>query len=417
MNPNLTIRTVVRYMPYVLAVLLLSAAGGFSYADKGAQHQTEQTRPSYFGVSGSNINFLDVGGNSYCYAGTLGALVTDGSKNYILSNNHVLAKENSASNGESVIQPGLLDENGDPNSCSPPRTDYSPYIVGKLSYSVQIKFDGSANYVDAAIAQVNTDCTDPLGTTNVSCMDPNGRILDIGGLSGNTVFSGDIDIQTLIGLAVQKSGRTTGLTTGTVGAVGVNVDVNYDSGTAHFEDQLLVSGDKGAFIKAGDSGSLVVIRPTGSTLPQAVGLLFAGSVNGVAIANRIDRVLNELHVSMVQCSTDCSNTGVVSGGGSGGGGGGSHGGGGGGSHGPSKGSLGSRVASGLDFAAEVRDRHEPDLMGNPDVVGTGLSLNENGDPVIQVYTRGSRRLVGQSIPSELEGVKVRVIVTGEFRAN
>ena len=71
---------------------------------------------------------------------------------------------------------------------------------------------------------------------------------------------------------------------------------------------------------------------------------------------------------------------------------------------------------GLEVAADVRDLHQSDLMSNPDVVGTGLSFDENGEPVIQVYTRGSRRSASNPLPSELDGVKVQVIVTGEFKA-
>lgn len=399
------IEAATRRISSLLAIAVLSAATASAYADKGAQHQTLQTRPSFLGVSGSNINFLLVNGNAYCYAGTLGSLVTNGENHYILSNNHVLAGQNNATEGDGVIQPGLLDENGNDKSCSPAGTDYSSYIVGTLSDWVDINFDSGTNYVDAAIASVG-DCNQQ------SCIDPQGRILDIGGLQAETVFS-SMDIQDLIGLAVQKSGRTTGLTTGTVGAVAANVNVTYDYGTAHYEDQLLVSGDKGAFIKAGDSGSLMATRPTGSNLPQAVGLLFAGSNSGIAIANRIDRVLTAFNVSMLGCQSGCDQTDTATG--SGGGGGGGSPGGGGGPRGPGKKNLGTG-AIGLDIAAGVRDRHESILMANPDVVGTGLSLDRNGDPVIQIYTRGARRLVGQAIPSELEGIKVQVVVTGEFRA-
>jgi len=383
----------------VLAIAAIAFSGS-ALADKGAQHLRNQPRPSYLGVSGSNIDFLNVNGSSYCYTGTLGALLTDGTKHYILSNNHVLAIENTATIGSKVIQPGLLDENGDSNSCSPAGTDYNPYTVGVLSDFVPIVY-GSSNVVDAAIAEVG-DCG------GVDCMDPQGRILDIGGLSGATASFASL--QDLIGMPVQKSGRTTGFTTGTIGAVSANVTVSYDFGSATFEDQLLVSGDKGAFIKAGDSGSLMATRPADAgALPEAVGLLFAGSVTGVAIANRIDRVLAAFGMSMVGCTSDCSNTGASSGGG----GGAKGGGGGGGGKGQGRKSL---QATGLQIAAQVRDRHEPTLRANPDVVGTGLSLDENGDPEIQVYTRGARRLVGQSIPSTLEGVKVRVVVTGEFKA-
>lgn len=295
----------------VVAVLLFTGSAALAAGkggNKGPDHTALQARPMMLGVSGSGIEFLDVDGASYCYSGTLGSLVQDDNGNqFILSNNHVLARENQASAGEATIQPGLLDENGDPNSCSPSGTDYTPYIVGALADFVPLAFDGSDNLVDAAVASVATGCS----TSTGDCVDPDGQILEIGGLSGNTF---DVDTAPDPFIAVQKSGRTTALTTGVIGAVGVDVSVTYDFGTAHFTDQILVSGDKGAFLKAGDSGSLLVTRPTDGSLPDAVGLLFAGSASGIAIANRVQNVLEPLGLAMVGCSSCSTGTGGGGGG-------------------------------------------------------------------------------------------------------
>ncbi len=66
--------------------------------------------------------------------------------------------------------------------------------------------------------------------------------------------------------------------------------VGYSSGYARFVDQIVV-GSRKAFIKAGDSGSLLVTDPSANP----VGLLYAGNTNGTtAIANRIDLVLTDL---------------------------------------------------------------------------------------------------------------------------
>jgi hypothetical protein len=414
---NLSVRRgtlLAGYAAMIAAALLFTGSAAVAAAkggNKGPDHSALQDRPMMLGVSGSGIEFLDVDGASYCYAGTLGSLVQDSSNSevrFILSNNHVLARENQATKedgqgnpGEAIIQPGLLDENGDSNSCSPSGTDYTPYLVGDLADYVALHFDGSDNLVDAAIAAVATGC----GTSTGDCVDPDGQILEIGGLSGDTFDVDDPESNPYI--AVQKSGRTTGLTTGAIGAVGVDVSVTYDSGTAHFTDQILVSGDKGAFLKAGDSGSLLVTRPTDGSLPDAVGLLFAGTTSGIAIANRIQNVLEQFGVTMVACSTCSTNTSTGGGGGHGGGGNG----GGGGGHGKP-----TVDARGLDIAKAVRDQHRTDLMANPDVVGTGIGVDENGQPVIQVYTRGVARRDGHPIPSELGGIQVHVVVTGEFHA-
>src|SRR5207237_6834430 len=112
--------------------------------------------------------------------------------------------------------------------------------------------------------------------------------LDIGVISNTT-------LEPALGLAVKKSGRTTGLTRGNISAVDVTVDISYGSGkTARFINQILVT--PGSFIGSGDSGSLMVedVDPP----PRAVGLLFAGS-SSVAIANPIDPVLRSFGVTMV----------------------------------------------------------------------------------------------------------------------
>ncbi len=63
--------------------------------------------------------------------------------------------------------------------------------------------------------------------------------------------------------------------------------ITYSSGTARFDDQIIVQSGS-AFILPGDSGSLLVSDPGANP----VGLLFAGNSSGtLAIANRIDLVL------------------------------------------------------------------------------------------------------------------------------
>ncbi len=410
------------FFSFMVAVALMSF-GTAAQADKGKEHKKFQDRPAFLGVSGSTIEFLRINGSRYCFAGTLGALVTDGTTDYILSNNHVLARQSEAAPGDTgvdmdpedddgviqvgdpIIQPGLLDENGSDKSCSTAGTNYLSLIVGELSDWVPLDFaPQSVNLVDAAIAAVDA-----------VRVDADGRILDIGGLQGTTVFDGLGSPGDLVGMQVQKSGRTTGLTTGTIGAVGAEITVNYGSGSGFFQDQILVTGNKGAFIKSGDSGSVMVSVPSGGSLPQAVGLLFAGTMNGIAIANRMDHVLDAFDAWMVACvdspDVDCTATSNAAGGGetddeSGG---------------PPPGRGNGRFNSGqapfgLEIAAEARDAHRGSLMDNPDVVGTGLSFDEEGEPVIQVYTKGAKRSVDHPIPNQLDGIKVQVIVTGEFRA-
>src|SRR5215207_8111872 len=71
--------------------LLLSSAGSAQQSTArpsrgGADHTARQPRPIQLGVSGGNAGDL---ANGYCCSGTLGALVTSGSKQYILSNTRI----------------------------------------------------------------------------------------------------------------------------------------------------------------------------------------------------------------------------------------------------------------------------------------------------------------------------------------
>src|SRR5437660_5590709 len=119
------------------------------WADSGPAHRVDQPFPIQLATSGGNINDSS---KAFCYGGTLGALVKDVSGNqYILSNNHVLARTNAATIGEDIIQPGLIDESP---ACFKDTTD----IVADLSAFIPIQFKAKktipTNTVDAAVAQI-----------------------------------------------------------------------------------------------------------------------------------------------------------------------------------------------------------------------------------------------------------------------
>ncbi|MEZ5097177.1 MAG: serine protease [Nocardioides sp.] len=88
-------------------------------------------------------------------AGTIGAGAYDIAplpgkppRYYILSNNHVLANSNDAALGDPVYQPGPYDGGTAADA------------IGRLARFVPIKFDGSCNYVDCAVAEVPFDTLD-----------------------------------------------------------------------------------------------------------------------------------------------------------------------------------------------------------------------------------------------------------------
>jgi hypothetical protein len=204
-------------------------------------------------------------------AGTLGCLVTKTSTIYILSNNHVMANSNNADIGDNILQPGPFDGGVDPDD-----------RIADLSDFVIIKFDGSDNVVDAAIADVVNDA-DVTGET-----DPNAGSY---GKPRSTTVSASVNMN------VQKYGRTTKHTNGKVQAINATVNVNYgeESGVARFVNQIVIGG--GNFSAGGDSGSLIVARG-GSNDRKPVGLLFAGSSSST-IANPINAVLSAFSITVV----------------------------------------------------------------------------------------------------------------------
>ena len=196
-------------------------------------------------------------------AGTIGARVKDASGNlYALSNNHVYANENNASIGDNVLQPGTYDNGMDPEDA-----------IGTLAAKKDIEFSMLAsNKIDAAIASVSTNT---LGNSTPA----NGY-----GIPRSSPATA------VVKMSVQKYGRTTGLTSGRVYATNASVNVGYDTGTARFVNQIIIT--PGTFSAGGDSGSLIVVKKAGTADDlKPVGLLFAGS-NLYTIANPIQPVLD-----------------------------------------------------------------------------------------------------------------------------
>ena len=273
------------------SAILLNAPG---VGSNPATHQNALAFPMLLGSSGGNNNDFDEKGNTIvdCCSGTLGSLLKDDSgREYLLSNNHVLARSDQASVGDTIVQPGLIDNNCTPNGDGP-----GTVPVGSLT--AWLPLHSSQTNADAAIAQVASHTVDTSG----SIMELGSRLPD-GTLAaappGISSSNGKGENATLQ-LRVAKSGRTTGLTCGRVTALDLDVAVDYYRDCAEtepyltktFTGQFAVSGDR--FSDAGDSGALMV----DSANAEPVGLFFAGGVdgNGVshAIANPATDVLNEL---------------------------------------------------------------------------------------------------------------------------
>lgn len=251
---------------------------------RALQSRTERHRPAPGGVS---IGHRDI------TAGTLGCLVRKGGQVHILSNNHVLANSNAGQPGDPILQPGPYDGGRFPEDHIADLAEFVPItfggapsdcpigigtaavlngiarLLGSRTRLQAVRTQAAANLVDAAIAR-------PLRDEDVSA-----EILELGALTGTA--SGDV------GMAVRKSGRTTGLTSGEIQQVDVTANVQYGAGqVAQFTDQLMA----GAMSQGGDSGSAVVDEEN-----RLVGLLFAGS-DTTTIINRIENVFAALGIGL-----------------------------------------------------------------------------------------------------------------------
>src|SRR5438094_1687313 len=239
-------------------------------------HTAKQTPPIQLGTSGGWSKDL---ANGFCCGGTLGSLVSIGGKQYILSNYHVFESDivpggNGivATNGDPIIQPGLIDVNCNVNNAQ---------TVGTLVKR-------------SSLPGSNVDCSTAKVVSGMVRTD--GAILEIGTISHLTTGA-------FINQAVKKSGRTTGLSRSSVSGLNATISVTYDNecggGTAFtktFTGQIVTTNRGSKFLNSGDSGSLMVEDVT--TNPRAVGLLYAGS-SVDAIANPIDEVLAFLGATMV----------------------------------------------------------------------------------------------------------------------
>jgi hypothetical protein len=316
----------------------------------------------HFGVSGGNVNDIS---RAFCCSGTLGSLVTAGGTQYILSNNHVLARQDQAAAGEDVSQPGLID-----NGCQ------AATIV--------------ADYSKAVTLGQNVDCA--VATLRSGQMDSTGFIEGVGVIS-STVTNPSV------GLAVQKSGRTTGHTTGTIGSINTSVSVQYQiqcgkgrKYTLSYTNQVVINSS--TFSAGGDSGSLI---ETNASCAHPVALLFAGSSSST-IGNPIGEVLTKLGaqpgLAGISFVGGCTGAEIQNGGAQ----------------------SFQLPQQALDRASRVLEQNRHDLMSGPAVLGVGLGAREdNSQPAVVVYVDKTSQATPQ-LPDQVDGVPVRVIMTDPFIA-
>jgi hypothetical protein len=201
---------------------------------------------------------------NYVFVGTLGAMVRDRASGatMALTNFHVACVNNTWTVGDRQVQPSLVDGGS-------PTGEFGSLTRATLS-------DG----VDGAV--ITVDASQPWSPS----------VTGVGDVAGSTAAT--------VGMAVQKRGRTTEHTFGTVASTDFTVSIDYgsDVGPHTLRHQIRINTDTSRnprFSDHGDSGSVVQDMSR-----NVVGLLFAGSNDGsMTFANPVQAVLDELGVDLL----------------------------------------------------------------------------------------------------------------------
>ena len=247
---------------------------------------------------------VSVGDNNVCTSGSIGAIVTStrassgpatyggslavyynqyswGSKTpkYLLSCNHVLANVNAAMGADLQDQPGRSDV-----SCG------TSGSVGKLhAWNYISSKKNTTNYYDAALAECNPSLSGGWSPAMMSNASSAHYILSY--TPTNSIVAPSL------GMAIKKTGRTSGYNTATIAGINVTITITYTNFTAVFVDQIYVAN--GTYIQAGDSGSMSVVNSTTGTNNDPVGLNFAGSSTS-CFMNRMDHITKDFGLMFVQ---------------------------------------------------------------------------------------------------------------------
>lgn len=360
----------------IAAALVFAAHPAFAAAKKAAGTApapaatgptARQDRPIPMGVSISNTPSLP-----FIYAGTAGLLVrsfVNPSQKFILSNNHVLGAKGpslcpntAVSSSTWTLQPGTLDIGTDPGN--------NPFYAAGLVAGF-LPLQSGLNLADAALSFT----TPALAKT---------EILGIG--EPNAALG----IATP-GMAVKKSGRTTGVTSGTVDSVNATIVVNYGSGCPQFLfiGQTMIT--PGAFSGGGDSGSAIL----SSSDNTPVGLLFAGSDQFTA-ANQLFWVYVLLGVFPdtppgVGPSGVADLTRVQA-------------------------ALEGRMDPRIAALRQIQSRNQERILAIPGIHAIGIGLDGN-ELVFKVYGTALSAQIQSALPARIEGVRVVFRQSGsEFTA-
>jgi hypothetical protein len=347
------------------------------------ENQEQQSFPIKLGVSGVNANAGD------CCSGTLGSLLVDQKgTQYILSNNHVMGRVGHAAPGEAIVQPGYVD-----TLCN-----FSlPKTVANFTFAPPI----TSSNVDAAIAQVVP-----------GAVDSQGEIIGLGGIASDGSYIPAPPANTTaaagVNMPVAKSGRTTGLTCGSVVAINgdIHIDLQAECGnpsatTILFVRQVVVAN----LAQPGDSGSLIVDANTSQPVALVAGLTTDGQFT---TANPVTDILLALEsgtgstfsfVGAGEHAISCNTPGQA------------------GSIQKSAVKSTAIPAEEIAHAIGVQRTYESQIMQDSAVTGVAIGNNDENPGHASLLVFVERGKIHSGIPEAFDGVSVRLVTTGRFRAN
>ena len=374
-----------------------NSSSGSSIVTIVPANQNVQTGAIQLGTSGSNSNDSITSGNAIiCCGGTLGSLVERNGTQFILSNNHVLARSDAAAIAEPIVQPGLIEATV---RCNKNQTTTVANLSQFVNLETEAKTPSSSN-IDAAIAQVVSGKVDSAG--NILYL---GASANSNGVPASGAPHAGSGVAGSVSMPVAKSGRSTGLTCSTILAVNISVRVSYTkncdgSGTSFtvtYNNQVDVSG--GQFGAQGDSGSLIVTQATA----DPVALLYGGSDTDT-VANPVGPVLNFFASGgsnltfvggvahpVIGCTLPTAPQSAAQ-----------------------IATTSSVTPTAMQRALTTRDAHAPELLAHPEVqaVGAGASYDYPSEPAILFFvTKGQAR---SGLPAEVDGVRTRIVEADLF---
>jgi len=257
---------------------------------------------------------LSIGLNPGVTAGTLGFIVAKAGSTarFLLSNWHVIATNNTPVEERDVTtitQPGNADGGAPPSDVIARLAEFVP--IGSSGGGTPIPIPSECGIAGATAGLLNALAKLTGSSTRLHpVLEAAAALPEVTAEGDNLVDAAlgvlevDYDRTTpeigvvtetatpVLGMQVQKFGRTTSYTTGTVTQVSATFVVQgYPDGPATFVDQVAITGDSGSFLAGGDSGSGLCDMDG-----RAVGLCFAGSQT-IGIANTWPNVTAALNIT------------------------------------------------------------------------------------------------------------------------